>query len=98
MVLLSLATAMVAGMEIGPYAGKETGELALMRELLGQLNDGDVLLTDRYFCSYFLIAMLLEMDVDFVTRRHHARKDDFTQAKRLGKGDYLIVWSRPQRV
>ena len=96
-VLVSLATAMVAGMEIGPYAGKETGELALMRELLGQLNDGDVLLTDRYFCSYFLIAMLLEMDVDFVTRRHHARKDDFTQAKRLGKGDYLIVWSRPQR-
>lgn len=96
-VLVSLATAMVGGMEIGPYAGKETGELALMRKLLGQLDDGDILLTDRYFCSYFLIAMLLEMGVDFVTRRHHARKDDFRQAKRLGKGDYLIEWTRPPR-
>ncbi|MFV1962907.1 MAG: IS4 family transposase [Acidimicrobiia bacterium] len=96
-VLVSLATAMVGGMAIGPYSGKETGELALMRELLGQLDDGDVLLTDRYFCSYFLIAMLLELGVDFVTRRHHARKDDFTQAKRLGKGDYQVEWPRPQR-
>lgn len=33
-VLLSLATAMVCGMAIGPYSGKETGELALMRQLL----------------------------------------------------------------
>ena len=96
-VLVSLATAMVGGMEIGPCTGKETSELALMRKLLGQLDDGDVLLADRYFCSYFMIAMLLEMGVDFVARRHHSRKDDFAQAKRLGKGDYLVVWSRPQR-
>jgi len=96
-VLMSLATGMVSGMEIGPYAGKETGELALMRKLLDQLDPGDVLLTDRYFCSYFLIAMLLEMGVNFVTRRHHSRKDDFRQGKRLGKGDYLIEWTLPPR-
>src|SRR5439155_10296 len=36
-VLLCLATAMVKGMAMGPYAGKETGENALLRELLGRL-------------------------------------------------------------
>ncbi len=96
-VLVSLATGMVGGMEIGPYAGKETSELALMRKLLDQLDPSDILLTDRYFCSYFLIATLRKMGVDFVTRRHHSRKDDFCQAKRLGKGDYLVEWTRPPR-
>jgi len=96
-VLMSLATAMVCGMAIGPYSGKETGEMALMRELLGQLNPNDILLTDRYFCSYFMIAMLLDMHVDFVARLHHARKTDLCRTERLGKGDYLVVWTRPDR-
>lgn len=71
-VLMSLATAMVCGMAMGPYSGKETGELALMRQLVGHLDPRDILLTDRYFCSYFMIAMLLAMNVEFVSRLHHA--------------------------
>ncbi len=96
-VLLSLATAMVCGMAIGPYSGKQTGELALMRELLDQLDPGDILLTDRYFCSYFMIALLLERNIDFVARLHHARKPDAYRIKRLGKKDSLIEWRRPQK-
>jgi len=60
-VLLSLATAMVHGMAMGPYAGKETGETALFRQLLDRLQAGDVVLADRYFCSYFMIALLREL-------------------------------------
>ncbi len=96
-VLLSLATAMVCGMAIGPYSGKETGELALMRQLLDQLNMGDILLTDKYFCSYFMIALLLEQKIDFVARLHHARKEDAYRIKRLGKKDSLVEWRRPQK-
>jgi len=96
-VLLSLATAMLSGMAIGPYSGKETGELALMRQLLAQLDPGDILLTDRYFCSYFMIALLLELGVDFVARLHHARKEDAYRIQRLGKRDSLIEWRRPQK-
>lgn len=96
-VLLSLATAMLCGMAIGPYSGKETGELALMRQLLSQLDAGDILLADRYFCSYFMIALLLELGVDFVARLHHARKQDAYRIKRLGKNDYLIEWRRPAK-
>jgi len=96
-VLLSLATAMVSGMAIGPYSGKETGEMALMRQLLGRLHPKDILLTDRYFCSYFMIALLLEMNVDFVSRIHHLRKTDLRRARRLGQHDYLVVWTRPKK-
>lgn len=96
-VLLSLATAMLGGMAIGPYSGKETGESALMRQLLDQLDADDILLTDRYFCSYFMIALLLSRNVDFVARLHHARKEDAYRVRRLGKKDGLIQWRRPQR-
>lgn len=96
-VLLSLATAMVSGMAMAPYTGKETGEMALMRQLLDQLDPHDILLMDRYFCSYFMIALLLQMNVDFVARLHHLRKTDLRNAQRLGKHDHLVIWTRPNR-
>jgi hypothetical protein len=96
-VLFSLATGMLCGMAQGPYAGKETGELALFRQLLGQLSRGDIVLADRYYCSYFLIALLLEMGVDFVARLHQARQADFRRGQSLGSGDHLVTWIRPQR-
>jgi hypothetical protein len=96
-VLLSLATAMVTGMAIGPYAGKETGELALLRQLLDWLEPGAVLVADRYYCSYFMIAMLLELGIDFVARLHHARDVDLEHGQRLGQGDHLVTWQRPKR-
>jgi putative transposase len=50
--MIGLATATVQGFAYGPYAGKETGETALFRQLLGQLQRGDIILADRYYCSY----------------------------------------------
>jgi len=96
-VLLSLATAMISDLAIGPYSGKETGESALLRELLGRLNPGDILLADRYFCSYFMVCLLLAAKVDFVTRLHQRRTADFRRGKRLGAGDHVVVWSRPDK-
>ena len=96
-VLLSLATAMVKDMAIGPYAGKETGETALLRELLGRFKRGDILLADRFFCSYFMMALLLERGVDLVTRLHQARTADFRRGTRLGPGDHLVEWQRPAK-
>jgi putative transposase len=96
-VLLSLATAMVKDMALGPYAGKETGETALLRELLERFQAGDILLADRYFCSYFMMALLLERGVDFVTRLHQARTADFRRGRRLGPGDHLVEWQRPAK-
>ena len=96
-VLLSLATAMVKDLALGPYAGKETGETALLRELLERFQRGDIMLADRYFCSYFMIALLLERGVDFVARLHQARTADFRRGTRLGPGDHLVEWQRPAK-
>jgi hypothetical protein len=96
-VLVSLATAMVCDMALGPYAGKDTGEPALFRELLEDVDPRTILLADRYYCSYFLIALALLGRRDFVVRLHQRRKIDFHHAERLGKGDHLVVWTRPPR-
>jgi len=96
-VLFSLATAMVGGMALGPYAGKETGETALLRELFARLAVGDIVLADRYYCSYFLIALLRELGVDIVTRQHQLRTTDFRQGAQLGKRDHLVDWQRPAK-
>jgi hypothetical protein len=95
--VLSLATGMLCGMEMGPYAGKETGETALFRQLLAGIDPRTIVLTDRYYCSYFLIALVLLGQVDFVTRLHQRRKIDFQKAERLGKDDWLVQWKRPAR-
>ena len=98
-VVLSLATAMVSGMAMGPFQGKETGELARLRELLDRFEAGDIALADKLYCAYFMIALLLERKVDLVTLLHQARdaNAEIRGGKRLGKGDYLITWHRPDR-
>jgi putative transposase len=96
-VLLGLATAAVQGLAYGPFRGKETGETALFRELLGQLSQGDVVVADRYYCSYFLVALLQALGVDVVCRLHQRRKYDFHSGQRLGPGDRVTLWRRPER-
>jgi len=78
-VLLSPATAMVSDMAIGPYQGKENGEPALFRELLDRLRRGDVVLADRYYCSYFMVCLLMELRVDFVVRLQRSRLRGFVR-------------------
>ena len=96
-VLLSMATGMLCDMALGAYEGKETGEPALFRELFSRLEAGDLVLGDRYYCSYFMIALLKELGVDFVVRLHQARTADFRRGQRLGSGDHVVEWLRPAR-
>ena len=96
-VLVSLATAMVSGMALGPYQGKRTGETALLRELFGHFDSGDILLADRYYCSYFMIALLQTLNVAVVSRLHQRRHYDFSSGRQLGSGDHVVYWSKPQR-
>jgi putative transposase len=95
--ILSLATACVGDLALGPYSGKETGETALLRELLDSLNAGDVAVADRYYCSFLMIALLLAHGVDVCARMHQKRHVDFRRGRRLGKYDHLVEWTRPAR-
>jgi len=95
--ILSLATACLMNLAVGPYAGKETGETALLRELLDSFDEGDVLVADRFYCSFMMLALLLARGVHGCVRMHQNRHVDFRRGRRLGKYDHLIEWHRPQR-
>jgi hypothetical protein len=95
--LVSLGCGAVLDWAMGPYKGKQTGEDALLRRLYGALVKGDIVLADRYHCSYFTVAVLHLMGVDVLTRQHSRRVTDFRRGKRLGKRDHLVVWERPAR-
>lgn len=96
-VLFSLAVGTVLAAAYGPYQGKETGETALFRTLHGHLDEGDILLADRFFCSYFEIALLGRQGVDAVFRLHQCRHIDCRRGRRLGPGDRIVAWIKPAR-
>ena len=76
-VLLSLACGAVLDLALGPLTGKRSGENALFRALHDRLEEGDVVLADRQFASYFEIALLRQQRADLVMRAHQARRVDF---------------------
>jgi hypothetical protein len=96
-VLLGLATAALLGAAVAPYAGPETSEGALLRTLFACLCAGDVLVADRHYCSYWLVALARALGVDVVFRLHQRRHYDFRRGRRLGKGDHVVTWAKPAR-
>jgi putative transposase len=95
--ILSLATACLMNLAVGPYAGKGTGETALLRSLLDSLHAGDIVVADRFYCSFMMIALLLGRGVDVCARLHQGRHADFRRGRRLGKYDHLVEWHRPAK-
>jgi hypothetical protein len=95
--LLGLATGAVLESAFGPYRGKETGETALFRTLFAALRSGDVVVADRYYCSYWIVALLQLLGVDVVFRKHHKRHTNFRRGRRLGRNDHVVTWEKPQR-
>ena len=95
--VISLSVGAVLGAAIGPYAGKETGEHALFRQLLDLYSEGDIFLADRYYCSYYLIAELQKKGVDVIFQIHASRQIDFRKGTSLGENDHIVVWKRPNK-
>jgi len=95
-VLLCLATGAVLESAIGPYRGKNASELTLFRGLHSFLNEGDILLADRLFCSYCDLARLQKQKVDTVVRLHASRRADFRRGRRLGPNDHVVHWQKPR--
>lgn len=97
LVIFSLAVGTVLNAAFCPYQGKQNSELALFRSLHDSLNENDVVLADRYFCSFFEIAELQRRGIDVVMRLHQRRKTDFRRGVQLGKYDHLVIWKKPER-
>jgi hypothetical protein len=97
LVIFSLSLGTVLEAAIGKYHGKQTGENSLFRTLYDTLEEGDIILADRYFSGWSDIALPLQRGIDIVVRKHQHRRTDFRRGERLGKDDHLIFWTRPQR-
>ena len=97
LVIFSLSAGMVLEAAIGKYKGKQTGENSLFRRLYDALEEGDIILADRYFSGWSDVALPLGRGIDIVVRKHQGRATDFRTGKRLGKDDHLVFWTRPQR-
>jgi IS4 transposase len=74
---------------------KHQHELGLLHQLRHQFKPGDLVLADRGFSTYSLLALLLGRGVQSLFRLHQARKVDLRKGKRLGKNDRLFVWQKP---
>jgi hypothetical protein len=98
LVVFSLAVGTVLEAAVGPYQGKQTSELALLRQVVGQFQPGDIALADRFFCSYWVIAALQARGVDVVVRLHQCRTADFRRGRRVGREDHIVTWSKPKQV
>lgn len=96
-VLFSLSVGTALDLGIRRWAGKFQSELAMLRDMVGMFQAGDVLLTDRDLCSCMEIALLLQNGVDFVGRMHARRQVDFRRGRRLGRDDHVVEWTRPAR-
>jgi len=96
-VIVSLSCGAVLEWASGPCEGKETGETALLWALARRLCRGDVLIADRCYAGYFMIAWLTQLGVDIVIRQHQRRHTDFRRGRRLGTRDHVVSWTRPQR-
>ena len=93
--LICLSCGAVLDVAMGPYGGKQTGETALLRQLLGGLRAGDVLLADAYFANYWMLLLLQKRGVDVVSRHDGKRKIDFRTGRRLGRYDHVVQWPKP---
>jgi hypothetical protein len=95
--ILSLGTGAVLDWAMGACQGEDTSEQALFRQLLGALDPGDVVLADQLYCTYWMLATLKARGIDVLTHQNASRVRDFRRGKRLGRGDHIVQWIRPQR-
>lgn len=95
--VISYITGMVLDLAIGPYSGKKTGEHALLRQLMHVFKPGDIAMGDCYYASYFLMAMLIKLNVKAVFPMHSARNHDFRTGERLGEKDHIVCWKKPSK-
>jgi len=90
--LLSLATGMLTAWATGSWSQHE---VALLQTLWDGLRAGDVLLADRGFCNWALLAQCLERNVHAVFRVKGVRRRDFRRGKRISRDERLVQWPKP---
>lgn len=96
-VVMSLTIGTVIDYAIGAYKGKGTGESSLLRDIFACIEKDDIVLGDRYFPNFFLMADLNKIGSDGIFRGQGQRHYDFRSGERLGKNDHVVFWEKPYK-
>jgi hypothetical protein len=75
----------------------ETSEQKGHDQLETHLTKGDLLINDRLYSSYEIIAGLMAKGVEYIGRNHGSRKIDFRRGKKIAKNQRLVVWKKPRK-
>jgi len=70
-------------------------EVPLFRALWPDLQSGDILMGDRAFGAYTIVALLPLRGVDVVSRLHQGRRFRPRDGRRIGAGEWLVTWTKP---
>ena len=92
--LFCWASGALLDVAIGPY---RDSELRLWRRLWTWLRPGDIIVGDRFYCTYVDLAGLVRRGCDAIFRLHQHRKVDWRSGCRLGPNDRLMRWTRPSK-
>jgi hypothetical protein len=95
--LTSLAAGGIINYNLGPYQGKQTGETSLFSQLINCLSLGDLLMADRYYCTFAIIALSQAKKIPVLFQIHAGKKVDFRRGQKLGAKDHLVEWQKPKR-
>jgi Transposase DDE domain len=95
--LISLSVGSVVSYSMGPYQGKGSGETSLFSQVMGAIAKNDLLLADRYYCTWAIIALTIQQGSHILVQNHVQRKPDFRRGKKLGTKDHLVEWKKPKR-
>lgn len=90
--LLNLATGMLLGWATGNYCHHE---VSLLQTLWDYLRPGDVLVADRGFCNWSLLAQCRQRNLEAVFRVKGSRRGDFRRGQRLSPDERLVQWRKP---
>lgn len=96
--VICLHTGVILNASIGPCKGKGTDEKSLLRNVLDTFKNGDVVVGDAFFGSYFLLVEMMSRGVDVLFEQLGSRKlmTDFGKGTSLAKKDHLIDFNKPK--
>jgi hypothetical protein len=98
-VIASLSCGAIVSLGFCRYAGKGQGETSLLRRMWDVLCPGDVLLGDRLMANWPGIVMLQQRGVEVVSRLDETKRTaNFRKGERLGKGDHIVRWRKPNSI
>lgn len=93
--IFTLPLGLVQDFRYGAYQGKGTGEISLFRQLMDAFQPDEVLLADKYYCSYRDVCTLFQRGVHVVVK-HYAARTTLKTVRRLSKTDRVVRWHCPK--